>query len=419
VIADPPSTIASREDEGIASLLAEGIIDDPWLGGVPRVSCEPVVLERAQAASLAGAAVAVAMLLDEAVAAVAGSAQLQRRLGMDESLSAVAALAPGRWLALARADVFAVDGAAPQACELNCDTPTGLAECVALARIAARGRPELADPSAALRERWLAMVRSCLSEGTAQPVVGILHPTEMTEDLGHVRLLMRWLEEGGIEVVTGSPFNLHACPGGRVGIFDRACDVLIRHYKTDWWARRASPWLDEPAPSHAAPLERELELIRRAQDAGLLAVVNPWGAAIAQNKRLLALPWEMPELFAPRTLEDARRHLPETRFLESLPRERLIDEREQWVLKSDYGCEGEEVLLGEATGAALWAESLRLAASGRWIAQRAFAPRRDREGRIANHGIYLIGGRPSGIYTRRSVGPTGYDALSVPTLVRP
>lgn len=403
----------------VAALLADGVIDDPWVDGRTRFEAEPAVLDAATASALAEAACTVAMMLDQAVPTVAASDALLHDLGLPPSLAAVARLDAPRWLALARADVFLAEGCAhPQVCEINCDTPTGLAECTGLgaAALAAAG-PGLADPSARLRQRWVDMIRSAAG-GIAEPVVGIVDPTEMTEDLCHVRLLCRWLEEAGMRPVRGSPFNLHACADGRVGLFGSACDVLVRHYKTDWWAERGSAWRDVPPPPRAEPLHRELALVAAAQAAGLVAVVNPWGSAIAQSKRALALPWECPALFDADVAAAVRRHLPETRFLESVPSAELLAHRERWVLKGAFGCEGEEVIIGARCEAALWAESLRQAAPRQWVAQRAFAPCRDAAGREANHGVFLIGGRPSGIYTRRSAGPTDRAALSCPTLVR-
>jgi len=399
-------------------LLEAGIIDDPWLEGRERLALEPAVLTRADAGAMAEAACAVALMLDEAVQAAAGDDVLLRLLGLDASLVDIARLDAPRWLALARADVFAVaDGGSPQVCEINCDTPTGLAECVELGRLAAAGHAQLADPSAHLRERWLGMVRAAAHPGSARTVVGILDPTEVTDDLCHIRQLTRWLEEAGIAVVRGAPFNLHACAGHRVGLFGTPCDVLLRHYKTDCWAQQRRLWAHARLPAHHAPLARELALIAAAMAAGTLGVLNPWGSAIAQNKRTLALPWERPQLFHPETLAAVRRHLPETRFLASLSAPQLIAEREQWVLKSDYGCEGAEVLVGRHCDPALWAACLAQAVPERWIVQRAFAPRLDAGGRTVNTGVFLVGGMPSGLYTRTSLGPTGTGALSCPTLV--
>ena len=55
---------------------------------------------------------------------------------------------------------------------------------------------------------------------------------------------------------------------------------------------------------------------------------------------------------------------------------------------------------------------------GRWIAQRFFEAEMLPGGETANMGVYLMGGKACGIYTRVQVGPTDANALSVATLVR-
>jgi hypothetical protein len=139
---------------------------------------------------------------------------------------------------------------------------------------------------------------------------------------------------------------------------------------------------------------------------------------VAQNKRAMALMWERIDLFSVQGRAAIRRYLPETLRLESLPRVRLLAEREDWVLKSDYGCEGQEVVLGAETDAATWRECLDAALPGRWVAQRRFHPLRDGEGAAANHGVYLVAGEAAGLYTRLSAGGTDRRALSAPVLVQ-
>ncbi len=56
--------------------------------------------------------------------------------------------------------------------------------------------------------------------------------------------------------------------------------------------------------------------------------------------------WEHRADFSPRSQEIIGQHVPETSRLETIDRRRLVDEQPGWVLKSDYGAEGEEVLLG-------------------------------------------------------------------------
>ena len=148
-------------------------------------------------------------------------------------------------------------------------------------------------------------------------------------------------------------------------------------------------------------------------------MVNPFGAVVPQNKRAMALMWERNELFLAGSRAAIRRYLPETFRLESLPRRRLLAERDKWVLKSDYGCEGDQVVIGRETAPDASMESLDAAVPGRWVAQRHFAAVRDGDGCCANHGIYLVGGEASGIYARLAAHATDRHALSSPVLIVP
>ena len=92
----------------------------------------------------------------------------------------------------------------------------------------------------------------------ARSPVGILYPTELTEDLRWSRLYRRWFERRGWRVVLGSPFNLRRAGGGGVALFDVPCDVFVRHYKTDWWGERLPVWDDEEPFADPAPLAEPL-----------------------------------------------------------------------------------------------------------------------------------------------------------------
>jgi glutathionylspermidine synthase len=247
--------------------------------------------------------------------------------------------------------------------------------------------------------------------------VGLIYPTEMPEDLSMVLLYRRWLEEHGLRVTLGSPFNLRRFAGRRAGLFDTPCDVFIRHYKTDWWTERVPVWSDEPEAPDPEPLSEQLGVLLTSVLEGTCAVVNPFGAVVPQNKRAMALLWERSDLLSPRSRAAVRRHLPPTFRLESLDRALLLAERGEWVLKSDYGCEGDEVVIGRETDAATWSDALDKAVPGRWIAQRYFAALRDGAGAVANHGVYLIAGKASGLYTRLSTGGTDRHAISAPVFV--
>ena len=404
-----------------ARLTAGGLVADPWLDGRPRFDPTPIVLAPAEHAALNAAAEAVAAVHDELASIVLGEpALLTSFFGMTEAQRLMWGLSAPAWHGIARADLFfTAEGI--RCCELNCDTPSGQSDAVALsAALGLTGDPAR-DPNHWLERRFAGMVGAFAARllgPAAVPTVAIIYPTELTEDLGLIALYRRWLEARGAPIVLGSPFNLAEAADGRLTVFDIPCDVVLRHYKTDWWGERLSVWSDEAPLPDPEPLFGPLRAIARATLAGRLAVINPFAAVLPQNKRALAFFWEQRARFSPGAQEAIARHIPHTLRLEAADRAALAAERERWVLKSDYGCEGEEVIVGAEVDDALWRESLAAAAPGRWVVQRRFEARRDRAGEAVNFGVYLVAGRAAGLYARRSKGATDRAAINVPVCLQ-
>jgi hypothetical protein len=397
------AAFATRLTEG-------GVISDPWFEGEPRFHPAPVVLARSEQASLYRAAEEMAAAYNELCQL--DPALICEFLGLTPVQQALWFASAPQWHGIARADVFLTE-TGPVICELNCDTPTGQAEAVLLNAAVAPSFPALADPNRALGDRFCAMIAAVRAPAS----IGLIYPTEMPEDLSLVLLYRRWFEERGWQVTLGSPFNLRRLPGGRAGLFDTPCDVFLRHYKTDWWTERLPVWSDEPLVPDPEPLTGQLAIILGAALAGTCAVINPFGAVVPQNKRAMALMWERIELFSAPSRDAIRRYLPLTLRLEMLPRSRLLAEREGWVLKSDYGCEGDEVVIGAETPPDLWEACLDAAIPGHWVAQRHFQARREPDGACANHGVFLIAGQAAGLYTRLAARGTDRHALSAPVLI--
>jgi glutathionylspermidine synthase len=144
---------------------------------------------------------------------------------------------------------------------------------------------------------------------------------------------------------------------------------------------------------------------------------------VPQNKRVMAFMWEHVHRFSTRGRGLIERYVPWTSRLETLHPERLKADREGWVLKSDYGAEGEEVVIGRETDDATWSASLAHARPGRWVAQRWFQALPDARpggaGQPLNYGVFLVAGEACGVYVRRQAGATDDHAVSVPVLVRP
>jgi hypothetical protein len=400
-----------------ATLLAEGILGDAWVDGAPRFRMTPLVLERTTAAALTAAAEGVAAVHAAAAEMCARDpALVSRFFDLPPSYELMWRMSAPAWHGIARADVFLTD-AGPQVCELNSDTPSGEPEAVALNRVVdGPGAALYHDPNCRLGDRVFAMLEA-LAPPPGPTAIGIVYPTEMTEDLPMIELYARWFEARGARVVFGSPFNLRPDGAGGVSLFGVTCPVIWRHYKTDWWGERRTVWRSEEDYTDPVPLHGPLALLAGAIARGRCAVVNPFGAVLTQNKRMMALCWEEIDRFPAWAAAAIRRYIPYTTRLERLPRAQLRREREDWVLKSDYGCEGDEVVIGAETDPAAWARVVDDVIATRWIAQRRFRAL-GRPGEAPNYGVYVVGGRGAGFFTRLQAGRTDRGAVTVPTLVK-
>jgi hypothetical protein len=275
------------------------------------------------------------------------------------------------------------------------------------------------DPNRLFGRRFIEMLHASLAKRESNlnlESVGILYPTELTEDLGMITLFRQWLEAEGINVVVGSPFNLRNTGKG-IELLGTKVDLIVRHYKTDWWGERRPVWADLPDFPDPEPLYGPLGALLAAELEGQVTVVNPFGSVLTQNKFSLAFFWEAQARFSPRAQRWIREYIPETYRMTSLPAERLKSEQNQWVLKSDYGCEGDETVCGPFVSDELWQKTVEQALPGRFVAQKFFHAARDVKGRLPNYGVYLLGGRAAGYFTRLSPQSTGYEAVTVPTFV--
>ena len=398
---------------------ASGIITDPWLAGEPRFREEPVIVSAAEARAMVRASTSIAEVYNELCLIVGDDPELL------DSFFALSPYQKAMWLAsqplwhvIARADVFVTDEGL-QIAELNCDTPTGEAEAIVLGPLAQRAGAS--DPNRELGARFAEIVEHVVKTLVTAPGerprrAGIVYPTELPEDLSLVRLYKRTFEERGWEVVLGSPYNLSHQPGLGLCLFDEPISLVLRHYKTDWWGERQSAWDDEELLD-PQPLEEPLEAVLAAMLEGSCAVVNPFGAVVPQNKRAMAFMWEQIHRFSRRAQETIRAYVPPTRRLEAFHKEQLAAQKDEWVLKSDYGAEGDEVIVGKLVTPEVWKESLAHARKNRWIVQRYFRARETARGEIVNYGVFLLGGEAAGLYARLQVGATDEHALSAPALV--
>ena len=393
-----------------------GVLSDAWADGQPRFRLQGVVLSAAQARALKRAAERVGAIYQELIELLwAHPDWLDSFFGLTPYQKLMWFSAQGRWHGIARADLFLCQDGEVQCCEVNSDTPSGEAEAVLLNQLLHPYHAQTRDPNRRLASVFWRMLET--SHGGEPPrSVGIVYPTELTEDLSMIAIYRQWLEARGCQVVLGSPYNLHACDTG-VAMFGEPIDLVIRHYKTDWWGEREVVWSDADPYLDPEPLDKPLRLLLEAEYNGRVTVVNPFGAVATQNKLSLAMMWEMIEQFSPPSRRWIRRYIPETYRLTQVNRADIAANRSSWVLKSAYGCEGDETVCGPYVSDEDWHRTLASAIPEYWICQRFFDVAPEPHGRNPNYGVYLVGGRSAGFYTRLSVAATNEQAVTAPTYI--
>jgi glutathionylspermidine synthase len=406
--------------DGFAERIVDSqLITDPWIRGQQRFREAPLVIPQGEYRELCRAAESLAAVYDEVCRLCSDDPELlDSFFRLTPFQKAMWQATAPHWHGIARADLF-VTAEGIVTTEINSDTPTGEAEAIVLNRTVRDAHRGLLDPNADLEERFCTLVdglhRRAVGEGALRSV-GIVYPTEFTEDLALIRLYRQWFEQRGYNVVLGSPYNLGLNAQGGLTLFDIDVSLVLRHYKTDWWGERQSAWLDDEYPDTQA-LSEALGTLLAAQINGKVAVVNPLGAVLPQNKRSMALMWEHIHRFSEAGQTAIRRYVPVSSRLEVMHEEQLFAQREDWVLKSDYGAEGEEVIIGKHISEPLWQKSIEMARPGRWIAQRYFEAQANAAGETINFGVFLVAGQASGIYARAQKGATTDLALSTPIFV--
>jgi uncharacterized circularly permuted ATP-grasp superfamily protein len=205
--------------------------------------------------------------------------------------------------------------------------------------------------------------------------------------------------ELGCPTVVCHPADL-SIHDGRLHALGRRIDIVQRRVLFPDFLRRAG----------------ELEVLLEAYRRGLVCVANPLRAITIGNKGALALLSERPDLcdLSKSDQEFVREVLPETCSVSAASTERLIAERERWVLKSSLSSGGNGVTLGVEVSDREWRELVTRAADEVVVAQRLqpIAVRQvpaivddhvEFHTQFANWNPWIFGGRYGGASTRVSL----------------
>ncbi|HXV85117.1 MAG TPA: glutathionylspermidine synthase family protein [Gemmatimonadales bacterium] len=317
-----------------------------------------------------------------------------RRLGIPEALYPLIAREEERPLGLARYDLFLTEDDRWMVSEFNEDVPGGFNEAV--------GLPDLLPPGPGAA--WAGDLRAGVLDAlAAYDAVALLYATGFSEDLQHMLLLERWLQDAGHATVLGSV--AHLTRGfRRPRILGVPVDAAFRFYPGEWMPRlpNLATWL-KLGPG--------------------LPMMNPLRHLIRQSKTVFAWWREHPGTSAAdRALVE--RHCPRTVPFSAAAATSARSERERWVLKRAFGRMGDAVVMGMLVSEQEWdlavAEAAR--APGEWCFQERFSvrPLEFEAGMLYPAvGAFVVNGRFAGYYSRAAERPLiTHQAYHVGTLVQ-
>jgi len=294
-------------------------------------------------------------------------------------------------LQLARYDLFLTPDGRWIVSEFNEDVPGGFNE--------ADGLPNLLGPYLNGTNFTGNLRRSILDALRPYRHIALFYATGYSEDLQHMLIVRKWLEEDGHTTELAAPSHLRAgWRGPRV--FGRRCDAAFRFYPGEWFR-----FLDN---------KRDWE-----KSLPVLPMMNPVRRLIRQSKRLFAF-WRDPNLLERDDITFIENHAPITQSFESAPE---VQDRSKWVLKHAFGRMGDTVIMGNLIPEKEWELALAEArkAPQEWLLQERFEVATMGDSAKPLYpalGVYLVNHQFAGYYSRAAYHPfINHEAYHVATLV--
>jgi len=331
-------------------------------------------------------------ILRDLEAAILTRPDLLARLGIPSEVLPLLPAEQPDGMQLARYDVFQTQSGAWLISEFNEDVPGGFNEADGIPRLLGGklgGAAFTGDLRRAVVDSYAGLER-----------IALLYATGYSEDLQHMLIIKRWLEEEGHSTVLAAPAHLES-RWRRPEFLGQRVDAAFRFYPGEWFR-----WLPN--------LQAWRKCLPR------LPMMNPLRRLIRQSKRLYAI-WNEPGLISAEDLAFVQQHTPAT-----LPFEKVgdqISDRERWVLKHAFGRMGDAVVMGNLAADKVWNDTVIAArkAPSEWLLQERFdvAPLQDGgHPFFPSLGVYLVNQRFAGYYSRAAYKPfINHEAYHVATVV--
>lgn len=371
---------------------------DAQVGDIATLAPFPLVLTARAAAGLNRQAVLLAAEAMAAEAELLRTPALWGELAVPRAMRALLRRGESSGFTPAAARVMRFDfhptAAGFALSEVNADVPGGFSEATEFTRLVAQHHPGLTTAGAP-GPAWADAIARSVGPGAAG---ALLFAPGFVEDLQVVSYLAELLRARGLSASLAQPHML-GWDGGVATFEGRALDFVVRFFQAEWLPElpRRVTW---------QPLVV----------GGRTPVANPGVAVLLESKRF-PLVWDRLSTKLPTW----RALLPETRPVPLFGRPDDAD----WMLKSAYSNNGDDVLHRELTAPAEWARTTRWLpiTRGAWLLQRRFVstPLSTPMGPMhACIGVYTVDGRAAGMYGRLSRGPiVDYRAMDAAVLIEP
>jgi glutathionylspermidine synthase len=412
---DPLSDVVlSRE------LREKYLVWDAFFAGERRVDVLPLVLSERLHRGAVEAAEGVAAAIEAATRRAHEDPAEAERYGYHPDVTRLvrASWNAGDRTSWARVDLLLGDDGVWRACEINADTPGGHNEAFGLPRLArAAGFTEGSNPTTMLEDLAERLASLAKTPDGEQGEVALIFATAWAEDLQICALLKRTLARMGVTATFAPPTGPRLVDGALM-VSGRPVRALYRYFPTENMEGQGN-----------------LEDLAVAVERGLVRTVSSFCGMYAQSKLAFARAWALRESLGEPHRAALERWVPETVDLADLPVSRLLEEREQWVLKRALGRVGDQVFVGMLTSQAYWKGLVEELAALRgegsvgsagvareaWIAQRLVRQQAIPTPfghRFVTLGAYVLDGRFAGYFARITpVSHVSHDALCVPVFV--
>jgi glutathionylspermidine synthase len=386
-----PRTFAELKERAVSEVFKWNITDN----GADKICDFPLVLSRQLWNTLSELAVCLAREAEVAEAELLRRPMLRSLLGVPMRLQAAlreSTRAPS--LRYSRFDFHPTVEGDFAITEGNLDVAGGWNEGGGVAALFAEqlsGADCAGDPARTLAESLRRRIGS-------NRTVGIMHLTRYADDHQVAAFLARVFEGQGFETVFFDPTQLRVAgdrAGALLGDEVRPLDAVFRFFPAEWFCRLESPnqWFAAMAKPGTVWM-------------------NPLSSVLTQSKRF-PLCWR----YLATPVPTWSRLMPETRHP-------VFVRGADWVVKPALGHEGFQVGVPGVTQSTRL-RALRWAARARpwrWVAQRNFRPASistPHGPRYPCIGVYVVEGRPAGLYGRLAVAPLIHaDSQDVVVLVR-